>query len=100
MLSMSENVSTVSPLETMDSEQLRALLHVSMRILKRWRRTGEGSPFMVGMRTAPHQRDGKRKAGHGVIYRLLILLTTRESLAFAVVNGAIPSNPARDIKPP
>ncbi|WP_433718711.1 site-specific integrase [Microbacterium laevaniformans] len=55
---------------------------------------------MDELRAAPHQRNGKPKDGYSVSYRLLILMTLHEALAFAVRNGAIPSNPALDVAKP
>ncbi len=64
VLSMSENVSNVSPLETMDAEQLCALLRISMRTLKRWRQTGEGPTHVA--------------AGRGYVYRTVTVLRWME----------------------
>lgn len=56
--------------------------------------------FMDDLRIVPHQRNGKAKTGYSVSYRLLILMTVRESLALAVRSGAITSNPALNVDKP
>lgn len=61
---MSEIISTVSPLETIDAEQLCELLHISMRTLKRWRQTGEGPAHVT--------------TGRGYVYRTVTVLRWME----------------------
>lgn len=57
--------------------------------------------FMKDMRTAPHRtKGGVQKFGYSVSYRRHILRALTDSLALAVVMGAIAANPARDVPRP
>jgi hypothetical protein len=64
VLAMSESTNTVSPVETVNAEQLCALLDISMRTLKRWRQIGEG-PVPV-------------RVGRGYVYRTVTVLRWME----------------------